>query len=76
LRSWKFVFPKTDHLRHTEIYYEKRMISVFTGKVTPMRIRPRNERSAVLMLGIAAVVVALVSFVALYGWVLSRGAAT
>jgi hypothetical protein len=49
---------------------------VFTGKVTPMRTRHRNERSAVLALGIAAVVVALISFVALYGWLLSRGAAT
>jgi len=37
--------------------------------------RPRNERNAVMKLGIAAVVVALVSFVALYGWFLSRGAA-
>jgi hypothetical protein len=35
----------------------------------------RNERSAVLILGIAAVVVALVSFAALYGWLLSHGAA-
>jgi len=40
-----------------------------------MRTRPRNERAAVLALGIAAVVVALVSFIALYGWFLSRGAA-
>jgi hypothetical protein len=37
----------------------------------PVTYRPRSERATVVVLGIFAVLVALVSFVAIYGWILT-----